>query len=212
MVRYWGLFKSAVTDLKEPCRDQERPGGGIIYPWYAVRVRSNREAVVSLHLRERGLEEFTPCYQVERQWSDRIKLIDHPLFPGYVFCRLNMNDRMPVLTVPGVVNLVGIGKQPVAIPDEEMERVRTMVRSGLPVMPWPFLKEGDPVLIERGPLAGLEGILQKLKGKSRIIVSISLLQRSVSAEIDSSWIRPLQKSSSDSDVLRHSGGISTRKP
>ena len=198
-----------MMDLKESQKDQGRPGGGIIYPWYAVRVRSNREAVVSLHLRERGLEEFTPSYRVERQWSDRVKLIDHPLFPGYVFCRLNVNDRMPVLTVPGVVSLVGIGKQPVSIPEAEVERVRTMIRSGVPVMPWPFLKEGDPVLIERGPLAGLEGVLQKLKGKTRIVVSINLLQRSVSAEIDSAWIRPLQKPSSGSDHLRDSGGISS---
>ncbi|MGC4053266.1 MAG: UpxY family transcription antiterminator [Paludibaculum sp.] len=178
-----------------------------MYPWYAVRVRSNREAVVSLHLRERGLEEFTPSYRVERQWSDRVKYIDQPLFPGYVFCRLNLNNRMPVLTVPGVVGLVGVGKQPVTIAEAEVERVRTMVRSGVAVSPWPFLKEGDPVLIERGPLAGLEGILQRLKGKLRIVVSVSLLQRSVSAEIDTSWVRPLLKSCSSIDLLGDGGSI-----
>lgn len=160
-----------------------------------------------MHLRERGLEEFTPSYRVERQWSDRIKTIDQPLFPGYVFCRLNLNDRMPVLTVPGVVGLVGIGKQPISIAETEVERVRTMVRSGIAVSPWPFLKEGDPVLIERGPLAGLEGILQRLKGKFRIVVSVSLLQRSVSAEIDTSWVRPLEKSSFHSDLIENCGGI-----
>lgn len=186
--------------------DQERPGGGIIYPWYAVRVRSNRESVVSLHLRERGFEEFTPSHQVERQWSDRIKVIDRPLFPGYVFCRLNMNDRLPVLTVPGVVGLVGIGKQPVSIPDQEVERIRTLVRSGLMVTPWPFLREGDQVLIERGPLAGMEGVLQKLKGKLRIVVSISLLQRAVSAEIDRAWVRPLPKAISSRDLADNLDG------
>lgn len=186
--------------------DQERPGGGIIYPWYAVRVRSNRESVVSLHLRERGFEEFTPSHQVERQWSDRIKVIERPLFPGYVFCRLNMNDRLPVLTVPGVVGLVGIGKQPVSIPDQEVERIRTLVRSGLMVTPWPFLREGDQVLIERGPLAGMEGVLQKLKGKLRIVVSISLLQRAVSAEIDRAWVRPLPKAISSRDLADNLDG------
>ncbi|MBN9662333.1 MAG: hypothetical protein J0H49_29310 [Acidobacteria bacterium] len=162
---------------------------------------------MSLHLRERGFEEFTPSYRVERQWSDRIKSIDQPLFPGYVFCRLNVNDRMPVLTVPGVVGLVGIGKQPVSIAELEMERVRTMVRSGVAVSPWPFLKEGDSVLIERGPLAGLEGILQRLKGKLRIVVSVSLLQRSVSAEIDTSWVRPLLNSSPRVELIDNGGSI-----
>jgi len=171
-----------------------------------VRVRSNRESVVSLHLRERGFEEFTPSHQAERQWSDRIKVIERPLFPGYVFCRLNMNDRLPVLTVPGVVGLVGIGKQPVSIPDQEVDRIRTLVRSGLTVTPWPFLREGDQVLIERGPLAGMEGVLQKLKGKLRIVVSISLLQRAVSAEIDRAWVRPLPKAISSRDLADNLDG------
>ena len=161
---------------------------------------------MSLHLHERGLEEFNPSYLVERQWSDRIRRILRPLFPGYVFCRININDRMPALTVPGVVGLVGIGKKPVSIPETEVEWIRTMVRSGLAVSPWPFLKEGDPVLIERGPLSGLEGLLLKVKRKSRIVVSIDLLQRSVSAEIDISWVRPLQKLSSDRDHIRGSRG------
>jgi transcription antitermination factor NusG len=171
-----------------------------------VRVRSNRESVVSLHLRERGFEEFTPSHQVERQWSDRIKVIERPLFPGYVFCRLNMNDRLPVLTVPGVVGLVGLGKQPVSIPDQEVDRIRTLIRSGLMVTPWPYLREGDQVLIERGPLAGMEGVLQKLKGKLRIVVSISLLQRSVSAEIDRAWVRPLPNSASNRELAIDSDG------
>jgi transcription antitermination factor NusG len=117
-----------------------------------------------------------------------------------------MNDRLPVLTVPGVVGLVGIGKQPVSIPDPEVDRIRTLVRSGLLVSPWPFLREGDQVLIERGPLAGLDGILQRLKGKLRIVVSISLLQRSVSAEIDRAWVRPLPKSIPSHDLTDSFGG------
>lgn len=164
---------------------------------------------MSLHLRERGLEEFNPSYEVERQWSDRIRRIARPLFPGYVFCRININDRMPALTVPGVVGLVGIGRQPVSIPETEVEWIRTMVRSGLAVSPWPFLKEGDPVLIERGPLSGLEGLLLKIKRRSRIVVSIDLLQRSVSAEIDISWVRPLPRLSSDADHLRDGRGASS---
>ena len=166
-------------------------GPPAIHPWFAVHVRSNRERLVSLHLKENGYEEFSPSYRIESQWSDRKKMIDHPLLPGYVFCRLNPHNRLPVLQVPGVIGLVGIGKTPEVIPEQELARVRALLGSGLLVTPWPFLEVGQRVLIERGPLAGLEGILQTEKGKFRLVVSVTLLQRSVSAEIDRSWVRPL---------------------
>src|SRR5712691_7171162 len=100
---------------------------GQIYPWFALRVRSNCERVAAMHLRDRGFEEFSPTYRTERQWSDRKKQVDQFLFPGYVFCRVHPVDRLPVLTIPGAVNLVGFGKGPSAIPDSEIESVRKMV-------------------------------------------------------------------------------------
>lgn len=160
-------------------------------PWFAVRVRSRQERVVSQHLRGRGLEEYYPTYDVMRQWSDRKKMVTESLFPGYVFCRFDRSNQLPILSAPGVVGLVGFGDGPIEIPDEEVERVRRMTSSGLLVSPWPFLKVGQRVLIERGPLLGLEGLLQTIKGKHRLVVSITLLQRSVSTEIDRSWVRPL---------------------
>jgi transcription termination/antitermination protein NusG len=162
-------------------------------PWFAVRVRSNYERVASVHLRERGYEEFSPSYKAEKTWSDRKKITERFLFPGYVFCRLNPQNRLPVLTVPGVVGLVSFGDRPVPIPDREIRQVRLMVHSGLLVMPWPFLQVGQVVLIERGPLTGVEGILENVKAKCRIVVSIQMLQRSVSTEIDRSWVRPLNR-------------------
>jgi transcription antitermination factor NusG len=167
--------------------------GDVPHPWYAVRVRSNREHLVSVHLREHGYEQFAPSYKVERQWSDRVRKIDRFLFPGYVFCRLDPHDRLPVLMLPGVVDLIGFGKLPAPIPDAEIDRVRKMVESGLPVASWPYLTAGDTVLIESGPLAGLEGILLRTKGKYRLVVSVNLLQRSVAAEIDRGWVRPLRQ-------------------
>ena len=131
-----------------------------IHPWFALRVRSNRERIAATHLRDRGYEEFSPSYNAEHQWSDRKKTIERFLFPGYIFCRLNPNDRLPVLTAPGVVGVVGFGEGPSPIPDREIENVRTMVRSGLIITPWPFLEVGQTVLIERGPLAGVEGVLE----------------------------------------------------
>jgi len=171
--------------------DLDQPGADAALAWFALRVRSNYEHVTAIHLRDRGFEEFSPTYRAERQWSDRKKLIDLPLFPGYVFCRLNPEHRLPVLTVPGTVGLVGFGKGPSAIPDHEIESVRRMIGSGLLVAPWPFLQVGQRVLIERGPLTGVEGILQEIKKTYRLVVSIPLLQRSVSAEVDRTWIRPI---------------------
>jgi transcriptional antiterminator NusG len=161
-------------------------------PWYALRVRSNYERVAALHLRDRGFEEFSPTFKAERQWSDRKKQMDQFLFPGYVFCRINPEDRLPVLSIPGAVGLVGFGKGPAVIPENEIESVRRMVGSGLLVGPWPFLAVGQSVLIERGPLTGLEGILQEVKKSFRLVVSVHMLQRSVSVEIDRNWIRPLE--------------------
>jgi transcription antitermination factor NusG len=166
----------------------------VAHPWFAVRVRSNHERIAAVHLEERGYEEFMPSYKIERRWSDRKKEIEQFLFPGYVFCRLNPQARLPVLTAPGVVGLVGCGKIPTPIPDEEIERIRRMIQSGLLLTPWPFLELGQTVLIERGPLAGVEGILEEVKGKCRLIVSINLLRRSVGAEVDRHWVRPVKTS------------------
>ena len=120
------------------------------FAWFALRVRSNYERVAAMHLRSRGIEEFSPTYKAESQWSDRKKQIDRSVFPGYVFCRVDPEDRLPVLSVPGVVNLVAFGKGPEPIPDHEIEGVRRLVASGLLIAPWPFLKAGQRVLIEHG--------------------------------------------------------------
>jgi transcription antitermination factor NusG len=178
-----------------------------VFSWFALRVRSNYEHVTALHLRDRGFEEFSPTYKTERQWSDRKKQIDLPLFPGYVFCRLNPEDRLPVLTVPGTVGLVGFGKGPAAVPDHEIESVRRMIGAGLLVAPWPFLEVGQTVLIERGPLTGVEGTIQEVKKTFRLVVSIPMLQRSVSAEIDRTWIRPLSSSRQVQRVPDESAGV-----
>jgi len=182
------IFEQA-ADLREAVRSS------ITYPWFAVRVRSNFERIAELHLRERGYERFAPSYRVERQWSDRKKEVDRFLFPGYVFCRLDPHDRLPVLSVPGVVGLVGFGKIPAPIPDDEIERIERLIESGLLVKPWPFLEVGQTVLIEDGPLAGMEGILVEEKGQCRLVVSVNLLRRSVAAEVDRMWVRPVQSAS-----------------
>jgi transcription antitermination factor NusG len=174
--------------------------------WFAVRVRSNFERTVMAHLRDRGYEEFAPAHKTERNWSDRKKEVDRFLFPGYVFCRFDPQNRLPVLTTPGVVDVVGWGKIPAPIPAEEIERVRQMVQSGLLVSPWPYLELGQSVLIERGPLAGMEGILAEVKGRCRLVVSINLLKRSISAEVERSCVRPVKSVASGArPAARHAG-------
>jgi transcription antitermination factor NusG len=163
-------------------------GGSL--PWYALRVRSNYERVTAAHLRHRGIEEFAPTFKAESQWSDRKKQVERFLFTGYVFCRLDPQSRLPVMSVPGAVKLVSFGNGPAQIPGEQIEAVRKMTGAGLLVAPWPFLQVGQSVVIERGPLAGVEGILQEIRKTFRLVVSVAMLQRSVAVEVDRAWIRP----------------------
>jgi transcription antitermination factor NusG len=165
--------------------------------WFALRVKSNFERITALHLREKGYQEFLPVYSVRSRWSDRIKSIEKPLFPGYVFCNFSPYTRLPILTTPGVLHIVGIGKEPVPVDDLEIAALWKTLRSGLSLQPWPFLQLGERVVVERGPLTGVEGIVARFKGEYRLVLSISLLQRSIAAEIERDWIRPTQTAGRD---------------
>jgi transcription antitermination factor NusG len=162
-------------------------------PWFALRVRSRYESLVAAHLAGKGYEWFLPTHISRRQWSDRLKKSELPLFPGYLFCRFDPLDRLPILETPGLISIVGIAKTPIPVDEAEMKAVRMLVASGLPYQPWPYFKVGQRVRIEYGALCGLEGILQSVKGGHRIVVSLSLLQRSVAAEIDSTWVSPIRQ-------------------
>jgi len=162
-------------------------------PWYALRVKSRFEFVTSQVLRGKGLDSFLPVYRTRRCWSDRVKELELPLFPGYVFCRFDASAPLPVLCSPGVVHVVSAGKVPVPVEDREISAIQAICNSGLRTQPWPFLEVGRRVVVERGPLAGTEGVVIELKGEYRIVASISLLQRSVAAEIEREWIRPVNR-------------------
>jgi transcription antitermination factor NusG len=163
--------------------------------WFAVRVKPQAERVVATVARYKGFDEFVPLYKARRRWSDRFKWIDLPLFPGYVFCRLKGESRLPILTIPGVLHFVGVGKVPVPIDDAEVAALQTAIQSGLWAEPWPFLDVGQRVRIEEGPLTGVEGLLIEVRKKQRVVVSVSLLKRSVAVEIERHWARPLDRSS-----------------
>jgi len=152
--------------------------------WYALVVKTNYEKVVSSGLRGNGVDEFLPLYKVRRAWCDRVKQIQLPLFSGYVFARFPYVDRVPVLRIPGVISVVGFGGGPIPVDDNEIDTIKKLLSSNLPLAPWPFPKVGQRVQIEGGCLRGLEGILLKMKDHWRVIVSIQLLRRSVAVEID----------------------------
>jgi len=154
-------------------------------------VKPRFEKSVASIARNKGYEEFLPLYRAKQRWSDRSKLVDLPLFPGYVFCRMNPEHRLPLLTIPGAFHFVGIGKIPVAIDEQEIHSLRAAMQSGLWAEPWPFLEVGQRVVLEEGPLTGVEGLLIEERKKQRIVVSVTLLRRSVAVEIERDWVRPL---------------------
>ena len=147
--------------------------------------------MVATMLRGKGCDLFLPIYKCRRRWSDRIKELELPLFPGYLFCRFNLLDRLPILVTPGVIQIVGIGKNPVPVDEAEIAAIQTAVRAGLPSEPWPFSQIGQKVKVEFGPLHGIEGILIGLKGRHRLILSVTLLQRSMAVEVDDACVRPI---------------------
>jgi transcription antitermination factor NusG len=161
--------------------------------WYALKVRPRLERLVSANLSARGYELFLPLYKRKTRWSDRIKTLETPLFPGYLFCQFDVTKRLPILQTPGVSSIVGIGKRPEPIDAEEIEAIRTVVSSGVTYQPHPYLAVGDSVRVEHGALAGLVGLITQVKNDFRLIISVNLLMRSVSVEIDRSWVDPVRE-------------------
>src|SRR5271154_4165468 len=159
-----------------------------LFPWFALQVRTRNEAGVAEQLGGQGYERFLPLCKVRKRWSDRIKEVDAPLFPGYLFCRFDPQDRLPILKTPGVMQIVGFKNGPVAVDESEIQALQTIVAAGAPHQPWPFLTAGDQVRIESGPLLGLEGILTQVRRSHRLVLSVTLLQRSVAVEIDSALV------------------------
>ena len=164
-------------------------------PWFALQVRSRRETLVADHLKGQGFECFLPLYKSTRRWSDRLKEVEQPLFPGYLFCRLNLSNRGPILMTPGVQQIVGFGRKPVPVEERELESIQQVLSSGLPSLPWPYLHIGERVRVNHGSLVNLEGILVNFKGSNRVVLSVTLLQRSVALEIDLSWLSPIPAAS-----------------
>lgn len=158
--------------------------------WYAAYTCAQHEKRVAAELGMREVEHFLPLHSSVRRWKDRRVTLDLPLFPGYVFVRLALRDRLRVVQIPSVVRLVGFNGQPTALPDTEMEIMRSGLSQSLRAEPHPFLTVGRRVRIAGGPFAGLEGVLKRKKNSLRVVVSLELIQRSVAVDVDIADVVP----------------------
>ena len=172
--------------------------------WYAIRVKSNRERVTAESLRVRGFQVCLPLYSCSSRAPRRRRTVQLPLFPGYVFSRFSIANRLPVLTIPSVVHIVSRGRMPCPVEPNQMAAVLSVLESGLPAWPHSFFSLKQRVCLEGGPLAGVEGMVVAHGKAERLIVAIDLLQRSIAVEIDAEWLTPGRASSADRNKIRSS--------
>ena len=163
--------------------------------WFVLRVKPNHEKRVSELIGMLGYDAFLPVYRVRRKWGRRWQDVDDPLFPRYVFCRFQRRDWVPIINTPGVVNAVRSGKLLAPVEQQEIEALQVAQRAKVAMQPWPYMKAGDTLKINAGPLAGLTGLLVDVKQQNRLVLSVTLLQRSVLVEIDHDWVHVVSRAS-----------------
>jgi transcription termination/antitermination protein NusG len=162
--------------------------------WYAVRTRSRQEKAAATMLEALGVSHFLPLISQERQWSDRKKMVTVPMFPGYLFVRIMATSglELRVRQVPGVVDFVGNQNGPSAVPEDEIQNVRALLSPAVKCFPCPFLKAGDRVRIVSGALAGIEGLFIRCGARSRVVVSVEIIQRSIAVDVSEYDVEPLR--------------------
>lgn len=159
--------------------------------WYAVRVRSRCEKIAACGLESRGVEVLPAIAPQRRVWVDRVRIVEMPLFPGYIFARFTASRRVEVERTAGIASIVRFGDECCPLIDTEIDALRRMIGSGLEIGRAPFLQVGRQVAVKHGPLAGIRGMVLEVKNRYRLVVSVTLLQRSVAVEIDESMLEPL---------------------
>jgi len=157
-------------------------------PWFALHVKTRMERMAVQVLEGKGIVGFAAMHKQARRWSDRVKYVDGPLFPGYIFCQFDRIHRADVLQTPGVISIVGFGNRPAPVPDGEITSLQAAVASGLPVWPLPHLQPGTRIQITNGCLGQLSGVLLREKSSMRVIVNVTLLQRAVAVELSRDMI------------------------
>jgi transcription antitermination factor NusG len=178
-------FPDAFTNLPENV-----PG----LNWYALYTCPRHEKCVAQQIEQRSIPCFLPLYRSVRRWKDRRKELELALFPGYVFVRLALKDRLRVLQLPSAVRLVSFNGQPAALPEAEIEGLRQRLSLGGRLEPHPYLNVGRRVRVCGGPMQGLEGIIVRRKDRCRVVFSLDLIMRSVAVEVDESDVEPVTES------------------
>jgi transcription antitermination factor NusG len=157
----------------------------VVHPqWFALVVKPRFDKAVARALEVKGYEIVLPLYKKYHHYGTHSRHNELPLFPGYVCCRFDFHTRLPVLATPGVIRVAGAGRRPIPVSEIEITSLQTAIKAQLPFEPFPFLNVGQKVRINGGVLAGVEGIVLETKPRLRLVLSITLLQRSVLLEID----------------------------
>jgi transcription antitermination factor NusG len=161
--------------------------------WYAVHVRSRHEFQVCDRLTKTGTEAFLPVVERLNRWKDRKKLINFPLFSGYLFVHIsdNYQERMGVLKTKAVVRLLGTAGRPEPVPEEQIISLKRLIENKASLDPYPYLKEGHRVKIKRGPLSGVEGILIEKLSQHILVLSVDIIQQGVSLKIEASEVEAI---------------------
>lgn len=164
--------------------------------WYAAYTSSRHEKTVAEHLRQREVECFLPLYETVRRWNNGRHRVQLPLFPSYVFVRMGLRDKLRVLQVPGLAQLVSFQGSPAVLPDSEIETLRSALAAGVPAQPYRYLNVGSKVEICNGPLQGLRGILLRHQGQFRVVVSVEMIMRSIVVEVEAADVVALDRKDS----------------
>ena len=184
--------------MRELCSNTASSGSADATSWFALTVRHQHERRTAFALGCKGLETLVPCYPVKHRWSDRTKVVETPLFAGYVFCRFEASKKLHVLSTPGVATIVGFGGAAAPVGESEIQGIQAAVQSRLPMCPWHYLHAGDQVRIERGPLRGIHGRLLREPEGLRLVIGVELLRRAVAVELPPDMITPLRSPQIDS--------------
>jgi transcription antitermination factor NusG len=161
-----------------------------VTPWYVAYARPRHEKHIAHQLEQRGIRSLVPLYTSVRRWKDRRKRLELPLFPCYVFVQIALQRRLDLLRLPGVVDLVSFQGKPAPVLTSEIETLQSLNAATM-AHPYPYLQAGRKVRIRSGALQGLEGIFVRRRGQSRVVLSVSLIQRSVAIEIEDADVEPL---------------------
>ena len=162
--------------------------------WYAGYTAARHEKRVAEQFAQRGVEHFLPLYETIHRWNNGRHRVHLPLFPGYIFVRMALKDRLRVLEVPGFVRLVGFNSLPYPLPESDINKMMEALNKGVLAEPYPYLTAGTRVEIKNGPLQGMTGILLRRQNKCRVVISVDLIMRSMSVEVEAGDVVPIRKS------------------